>query len=125
MAPPTVTWRVPGRDHRPQPEREQGAHQLVEADAGLDPDPAPGQVDVEDPVEAGRDDHVAAGVLGGVAVTAAEAPGDDASRAGLLEGYGQIVRIPAVAEARQRRRGPAPSGDGPDLLRLAGHGASA
>ena len=105
MAPPTVTCRVPGETTGQQPERHQGAHQPVEADAGLHRGPAPSQIYVEDAVEAGRDDHVATCVLGGVAVAAAQASGDDASRAGLLEG------------CRPDRQDPGPSPDAPAKVR--------
>ena len=43
-----------GRHHGPEAEGHQGSHQPVQADAGLDPGPAPFQIDGENPVQAGH-----------------------------------------------------------------------
>ena len=75
--------RARGDRHEPA-EGDHRAHERVEADAGVDPDDAVLEVDVVEPGERGRVEHGAAGVLGRVAVAAAESAGDQppAPRAG-------------------------------------------
>ena len=76
IAPPTVTWRVPGVTCTNQPSGHHRAHDRVEAHPGVDADDALLDVDLVEPGEGGGVEHRAAGVLGGVAVAAAEAAGD-------------------------------------------------
>ena len=71
----------PRDDHREPTQREQHAQQRVEAHAALDGDGALVDVDREDRVEVAARQHVAAGVLRGVAVGTTQAPRDHAARA--------------------------------------------
>ena len=80
----------PGGDgHEPAPGHEQ-AHQGVEAGAGLGRDQPRRRVEGH-LVELGQVDDPPAGVLGGVAVAAAQAAGDDAPVRHVVHGAGQLV----------------------------------
>ena len=65
------------RHHRPEAERHQGPHQPVQADAGLDPGPAPSRSTARIRSRPVVTMTSPAGVLGRVAVAASQAAGDD------------------------------------------------
>ena len=71
-----------GQHRQPQPVRQRGAHQGVQADPGVDDHPAVPGVDLVDGGQPGHVQHGAAGVLRRVTVGAAETAGDDPARAG-------------------------------------------
>jgi len=62
-----------GGDRREPAERDQPAHELVQAGAGSDGHQAAFAVEGSDPAERGHVEHASAGVLGRVAVASAEA----------------------------------------------------
>ena len=81
-APPTVTWRVPGVTGTNQPRGTRNAQQLVEGGAGAGGHDAGGGVEhrARGASPPSWSTHDAAGVLGGVAIGAAEAAGEHAAR---------------------------------------------
>ena len=78
IAPPTVTWRVPGSTGTHSPNGQRRLHQLVQADAGVDVDQPGVGADRVDAVQRRHVDHQAAAVLGVVAVGAAQPACDHA-----------------------------------------------
>ena len=98
-----------GGHHRPQPERHQGSHQAVQAHAGLDPGPPDRQVDVENPIQAGRVDDLPAGVLSRVTVAAPQAASDEAARSGSLMAAARSSGPAAVSTRARGGRGATPS----------------
>ena len=112
MAPPTVTMRVPGvtgTNHPRGTSRSIRVCRLTPAPTVTTPD---AEVHVVDGVQPGGVDHHAPGVLGGVAVAAPEAAGDD----------------PPTRAAGGHRLGHGPVDDvgmdGPDHLGGGGSGAA-
>ena len=117
MAPPTVTRRVPGVTGTNQPsgtKRSIRVCRLTPAPTVITPGVEVGRVDG---VEPGGVEDGAAGVLGGVAVAAAQAPGDQAPAAPDRGGRGRVghglvddVGVHGVDHVGRRRRGAAPAG---------------
>jgi hypothetical protein len=99
MAPPTVTYRVPG-------------HQAVQAHSGVADDDSGVGVHGADAVQAGHVEDGAAGVLRGVAVGPSEAPGDGAAGAAGADRLGGLLGRAGTVHAREGRRGAAPAREG-------------
>ena len=97
IAPPTVTWRVPGETGHEPAVRQPGDHELLKGDAGLRDHDAGGGVEADDVVQpAGGDDGAARG-LRRVVVAAAEAARDRGAalaRGRLRRGSGAGPRPP-------------------------------
>ena len=104
---------LPGaRQHRhPEAERQQRPHQRVETDPGLDGHRGRfgGGVDRQDLVQLGQVEGRAAGVLGGVAVAAAEPPGHHAAVVGGAQGRDGIGDRVDLGQVGHAAGGPAPA----------------
>jgi len=117
MAPPMVTWRVPGDTGTNQPDGSPATiscSRLTPASQLASPSPGP----VDEPGQLGGGDHDAAAALRGVVVAAAKPAGDQAGRGGpqQLGGAGDGAGL------GQFGRGwgdPAPAGEGDGAAALA------
>ena len=76
MAPPMVTWRVPGTHRNPQAIWQGGLHQLVESDTTINVDNGGLRVDGVNVIHRLHVNDQAASVLGRVTIGAAHASGD-------------------------------------------------
>ena len=97
-----------GQHREPEPERKGAAHQGVQADPGVDDDPAEIAVDGVDGGQRGHVQDGAAGVLRRVPVGAAEAAGDDAARPGAGDRGGDLVHGPRDDDLGRGGGGAAP-----------------
>jgi hypothetical protein len=86
------------------------AEEVVEAQAGLGGDDPGAAVEGQHLAHARGVGHRAAGVLGGVPVGAAQAPGDDATLAGCVDGGGEALGRRRVQDGRPGRRRAGPAG---------------
>ncbi len=77
MAPPIVTWRVPGRTGTHRPERQSSLHQLIQIHTGVDVHQGGVAIDAMNAAECIHVDDQPTGILRRVAVRAAEAARDD------------------------------------------------
>src|SRR3954447_20469094 len=120
MAPPTVTWRVPGGACTKQPrgtsvptvaERHHRAHDRLEAHAPVDADDALLDVDGVEAGEGGGVEHDTARVLRRVAVAATETARDQAASTRARESGVDVTRVVQLDQGRRGGRGPAPPGE--------------
>ena len=93
--------RTRGDVHEPA-ERDHGAHDRLEADAGIDADDAPFDVDLVEPGEGGGIEHHATGVLRRVAVAAAETARDQPPTTGARQSGVDVRRVVYLDDAWPR-----------------------
>ena len=101
----------PRRHGHEEAEGHDRSHERVEADPGVEGDEPRGQVEVADPGQSRHVEDEAACVLGGVAVTAAEAPGNGAPRRRPLEEEVHVLGAPGPGHVSPRGRRAAPAGE--------------
>ncbi len=91
MAPPDGDEASAGRDRKEPSFREEYIDDVGEADAAFAAEHAGGFVETENAVEAAAVNQFASGVETGVAVTAAEAIGEQGARRGSSENFRHLV----------------------------------